>query len=159
MAKEYAFVFSGTREDFIGILNQYPNNNGKFFYFDDYIVELVDDQIRFGVERQGHSGGNWFIPATTEFDNRIAFSGKIQYIGFDGERSAIGKAIDKVGEFLLLMFLLPIILIFYVYAIVEWCVRKICRRTKPKQKTTEEKLCDLMENHLGCKKIEVSCES
>lgn len=154
MTKEYTFQFLGTREDFLDILNQYPNNCGKFYYFDDYIVKIVDDQIHFGVERQGHSGGNWFIPAMTEFDDRIEFSGKIQYWPGE-ERNAIGKAVDRVGNFLLVILLLPFILIFKLYMLIEWCVRKIRKQTKLKERTKEQKLYDLMEKYLNCKKIEV----
>ena len=36
----------------------YKNIYGnKFYYFDDYIVKIVDNTIHFGVERCGHSGG------------------------------------------------------------------------------------------------------
>ena len=33
---------------------------------------------------------------------------------------------------------------------VNGAIRKIIKRPKLKEKTTEEKLFDLMENHLGC---------
>ncbi len=65
MSKSYSFDFSGTKEMFLNQLNEYPNNNQKFFYFDDYIVELSENEVRFGVARGGHSGGYWFVPTIT----------------------------------------------------------------------------------------------
>ena len=81
MSKSYSFEFAGTKEMFLNQLNKYRNNDQRFFYFDDYIVELSNDEIHFGVERAGHSGGQWFIPTITECDNKITFNGTIQYIG------------------------------------------------------------------------------
>ena len=56
MSKSYSFEFLGTKEMFLNQLDKYPNNNQKFFYFDDYIVELSNGDIRFGVARGGDSG-------------------------------------------------------------------------------------------------------
>ena len=53
MAKEYIFKYAGSKESFLTILNSIHSNNGRFYYFDDYIVEVLDDEIRFGVERVG----------------------------------------------------------------------------------------------------------
>ncbi len=39
MSKNYSFEFSGTKEMFLNQLNKYPNNNQRFFYSDDYIME------------------------------------------------------------------------------------------------------------------------
>lgn len=153
MSKEYVFEFSGTKEDFLNILNSFPNYayySGKFFYFDDYIVELIDNEIHFGVERGGHSGGYWFIPTITEFSDRIEFRGTIRYIGPGNNRGTIKKTIDGIGEFLLLILILPIVLIFKLYTFIEWVIRKICNCPKPKAKTTEERLFDLMEDYFGC---------
>ena len=48
---------------------------------------------------------------------------------------------------------LPIILIVRIYMLVEWLVRKICKRPKPKEKSEEERLFELMENYFGCVEI------
>ena len=79
MSKSYSFEFSGTKEMFLNQLNKYNNNNQRFFYFDDYIIELSDDDIRFGVARGGHSGGYWFVPTITELDGKTIFCGTIEY--------------------------------------------------------------------------------
>ena len=155
MSKEYVFEFQGTKEMFFDILKQFHNSDGKFFYFNDYIVELSGDEIRFGIERCGHSGGYWFISVINEFDNRIEFRGTVQYVGSNikEDQGAIKKTIDKSREILLFILLLPIALIFKLYTIVEWCIRKVSKQTKKKTKTKEDKLYDLMENYLNCIRI------
>ena len=153
MSKTYVFTFFGTKEDFFNYLNASLNHasyEGKFFYFNDYIVKLVDNEIHFGVERGGHSGGYWYIPTITEFSDRIVFSGTIQYVGPADNRGKIKKTIDSIGEFLLLILVLPIVWLYKFYALIEWTIRKVFNRPKPKTKTTEERLHDLMEGHFGC---------
>ena len=155
MSKEYIFEFAGTKEDFINILNRFNHNtsysSGTFYYFDDYIVKLIGDEIHFGVARGGHSGGYWFVPTITDLGEKMEFRGEIQYIGPGSEkRGVLKKAVDRIEEFLLLILLLPILLIVRGYIFLEWLVRKLCNRPKPKEKTNEERLFDLMENYFGC---------
>ena len=162
MPDNYSFEFAGTKEEFLKQLNIYPNNSysdGAFYYFKDYIVKLVDDEIHFGVERAGHSGGQWFIPTITECDNKITFNGTIQYIGpkvdsTTTEKSMFKKCINKIGEWLLYIVVTPFVLVVYVVVklvdFFKWAINKILRRPTVKPKTTEEKLFDLMENHLNC---------
>ena len=154
MAKEYVFQFDGTKTDFLNrISSNKPDNDywgTRYYYFDDYIVKIVSGVIHFGVERGGHSGGYWFIPIIAERDGQIELRGKIRYVGLNDDSGILAKAADKISECILLILLLPFILLYKVYALIEWLVRKICNRPKPKFKTTEDRLFDLMENHLGC---------
>ena len=135
-------------------LNQFNHSasysRDTFYYLDDYIVELIGEEIRFGIARGGHSGGYWFVPTITDFGDRLEFRGKIRYIGPNENHDFFRKAIDRVGDFLLLIFILPIVLVIRGYMLIEWLVRKIFNRPKPKEKTNEERLFDLMENFLGC---------
>ena len=151
MSKEYAFEFFGTKEKFLEVLDQFPGNERRFYYFNDYIVERNGEEIRFGVERCGHSGGNWFIPKITEFGDRVTFVGEIQYIGPEGIRSSGQKVSDTIGVFLLCVLLLPIVLIALICRAVAWCVRKIRGCSKPI--TTQDRLYDLMEKHSKCKRV------
>lgn len=155
MPKEYVFEFLGTKEMFIDMLKQFYHHNGEFYYIDEYIVRVLDNEIHFGVERCGHTAGNWFIARITEFDDRIGMFGKIEYISPAGKRSAIAKMVDRVENVLLFIFLLPIVLVVKAYQLIEWCIRKVCKRPKPKAPTTEDKLYDLMENRLGCIRREI----
>lgn len=155
MSKEYMFEFPGTKEDLLNRLNRLSHNasysSGTFYYFDDYIVKLIGEEIHFGVARGGHSGGYWFVPTITDLGDRLELRGEIQYIGPSSEnRGAFKKAIDGIGEFLLFILILPIVLVIRGYMLVEWLVRKIFNRPKPKSKTNEERLFDLMENYFGC---------
>ena len=142
MSKEYVFEFPGTKEDFMNSLNRFSHNasyfSGTFYYFDDYIVKLVGDEIHFGVARGGHSGGYWFVPTITDLGSKMEFRGKIRYVGPNNNRGSFKKAIDSVGEFLLLILILPIVLIIRGYMFMEWLVRKIFNRPKPKKLTKSD---------------------
>lgn len=150
MSKSYSFEFLGTKEMFLNQLNKYPNNDEKFFYFNDYIVELSNGDIRFGVARGGHSGGYWFVPTITELDGKTTFSGTIEYIDPYTNEKGIKKIVNKIEEFLLWIILIPIIIIVKVYLFFSWVVRKLFKKTKPKEESLEDKLYNLMENHLNC---------
>ena len=151
MSKEYVFEFQGTKEMFLDTLNKFPNNDGKLYYFNNYIVKLIDDEIHFGVDG-AHSGGYWFIPKITEYDNRIQLSGTVQYIKLktNANQGEIKKTSNKIGEILFFILLLPFLLITKLYTVIKWCIMKLFKRTTLKVKTPEDKLYDLMEKHLNC---------
>ena len=153
MSKKYIFKYNGSKESFLTILDSFPTNNSRFYYFGDYIIEVLDDEIRFGVERLGHSGGNWFVSKFTEKNNQIEFRGTIQYIGPENSnmRTKAQKILDKIGLFLLTILLFPILAIFFVISKIQWIIRKI--RKQPNPITTEDKLFDLMENRLNCQRV------
>ena len=152
MSKSYSFDFLGTKENFLSQLNKYPNNNQKFFYFDDYIVEISDNEVRFGVARGGHSGGYWFVPTITEFDGKTTFCGTIEYVDPYTNEKGIKKIVNKIEEVLLWIILIPIIVVVKVYLFFSWLIRKIFKRSKHKEESLEDKLYNLMENDLGCKR-------
>jgi hypothetical protein len=135
---------------FLNQLNKYPSNDQKFFYFDDYIVELSNGDIRFGVARGGHSGGYWFVPTITEIDGKTTFRGTIEHNAPYTSEKGIKKIVNKIEEILLCIILIPIIIIVTVCLFFSWVVRKILKRTKPKEESLEDKLYNLMENHLNC---------
>ena len=109
--KVFIFEFPGTREDLLNRLNQFnysaSYSRGTLYYLDDYIVELIGEEIRFGVARGSHSGGYWFVPTITDLGDRLEFYGKMRYIGPNEKRGFFRKAIERVGDFLLLILLLP----------------------------------------------------
>lgn len=153
MDKEYAFDFPGTKEDFINDLDPLrdpPDSGSRWYYFDEYIVEVSGEEIRFGIARGGHSGGYWFVPAITELGDRTEFRGKIRYIGPAKTGSTAKKVLERIELFLLAVLILPFALMVRFYLLLERLVRKLCNRPKPKEMTEEEKLFDLMENYLGC---------
>lgn len=154
MSKEYIFEFSGTKEDLLNSVERFSHKDtysgNTFYYFDDYIVKLVGDEIHFGVARGGHSGGYWFVPTITESDDGLELRGEIRYVGPKVNRGPVKKAIDRVGDFLLFLFVLPIVLVVRAYVFLKWLVRKISNRPVPKEKTNEERLFELMENYFSC---------
>ncbi len=135
---------------FLEHLNKFPNNDKNFFYFDDYIIELSQNDIRFGIARSGHSGGFWFIPTMTETDDKIIFSGEIQHINSYSNEKGFKKIINKIDEYLLLVLLLPFFLIIKLYYFFSSIIKKILKHSKSNEETLEDRLYNLMENHLNC---------
>ena len=155
MAKEFVFKFNGTREEFMNSLNRFAHtaaySDGIFYYFDDYMVKRVNDEIHFGVARGGHSGGYWYIPTITERDGKTEFRGTIQYIGPGSEsQGGIRKLIDWVELVLGMIVVLPIAALVLAYRFFDGLIRKLRGCPKPKEKTNEERLLDLMVNYFGC---------
>ena len=152
MEKEYTFEFYGTKQQLLNKIssNILDNNfyNPKTFYIGEYMIYVTSDKIEFGIQRGGHSGGYWYIPAIEEFEDHLVLCGKIQYIGPEDNS---GKATKVIGEIFFVLFIIllsPILLLFKIYELIDWIVRKISK--KPKPITTEGKLFDLMVNKLGC---------
>ena len=164
MDKEYRFCYNGTKEMFINHcrygspdkkISDYPKGN---FQIKNYIISTIDNKLKFGIERSGHSGGNWYIPEIVEYDDRIELVGNIQYIGPKDNQDVRYKLEDKAIDCLLYILVAPFVLIFScIVKLVDcfkWLIGKISKKTKQiKPKTTEDKLYDLMINHLGCTKI------
>ena len=148
MSQEYKFEFSGTKDDLILKINTLFNHSYGRYRYDNYIIDIVDEEIRFGVERGGHSGGYWYIPTITECGEKIELCGSISYIGPDDNRNKFQKVIDTVKLVLLLIVFSPIFLTIILYSLVEAMIRKIFKLKRPKN--TEDKLNFLMETHLGC---------
>jgi hypothetical protein len=110
-----------------------------------------DDEIYFGVERAGHSGGNWFVSKFIEENNQIIFRGTIQYIGPENSRTKIQKSFDKIVVILLWILLFPLFIDFYFISQIIRLIGTI--RKRPLLETTEEKLLNLMEKRLNCQRI------
>ena len=145
MSKNYKFEFLGTKEEFICAINSLRRS--RPFYYGEYMIKITENEIRFGIERGGHSGGYWYIPTITENEDKTELYGEICYIGPEDNRSK-GR---KIADALFYILLFPIIVVFVLYGFIEMGIRKIFKLSKPK--TTEDKLFDLMQN-LGCKKID-----
>ena len=149
-AKEYAFRFDGSKEQFMNVLNSSQEDDRRYFYIDGYIVSVGLDEIKFGIEG-GHGGGNWFVSKFEEENGQIEFRGTIQYIGSKSDRTKTQKFFDN---FLLVLFEIltfPLLLVICIFGAVSTIINKM--RKKPKPLTTEEKLFDLMVNRLGCQRI------
>ena len=154
MNKEYTFEFKGTKQQLLSKISSNILNvnytNTKTFYIGEYMICVSNGEIQFGVQRGGHSGGYWYIPTIEEFEDRLVLSGTIQYIGPEDNRSKVSKVIGEIFFVLFIILISPVLLLFKIYELIEWIVRKINKKTKPI--TTEDKLYDLIVNKLGCTK-------
>jgi len=146
--KTYTFEFPGTKEMFLNSLQDYPNNFNEFFYFDNYVIKLSDDEIQFGVARGGHSGGFWFIPEITEANGKTIFYGEIQYLGDNGAGEM--SIMDRIKLTLLVMILLPLIVVAVLFGYFRMAAGKLFNRRQWTLISNEDKLLDLMEYHLNC---------
>jgi hypothetical protein len=90
------------------------------------------------------------VPTITDLGDRLEFRGEIRRVGLNDNGGLHKGKINGVGEFLLFILILPMLLAVRVYLFVEWLVRKIFNRPKPKEKTNEERLFELMVNYFGC---------
>ena len=148
--KEYVFRFQGSKEEFLYLLDQKASGK-QLRYMGNYMIELIDDEIHFGVERGGHSGGYWFVSKLNEIDSEVEFRGTIKYIGPEYKyRSKAAEVFDNIKIVFLCIIFSPIILVVGTASAINWCIRKIF---KLPIKNTEYRLIDLMENHLNCKRI------
>ncbi len=120
------------------------------YCIDDYIVEVLSDSINFGLKRGGHSGGYWYRTTVTELNNKLLFTGKIEYIDSFYRDSRLHKVMNVIGEVLLFIFFLPVILVFKLYQLIELLIKKIKRLPIVKEVTAEDRLYNLMENLLHC---------
>ncbi len=147
MSQEYVFEYPGTKQMFLDSLRKYSHTNDDFFYFNDYIIKIVGDEVHFGIERAGHSGGFWFIPQIIEYENKIEFRGEIQYIGPVDNRKKFEKIKEGILTGLFTVLFLPFVLIVVLASMIY---DKIVNRKKDGIKTKEDKLFNLLENYLGC---------
>lgn len=156
MSQEYVSEFYGTKEDFLSCLDRLSNNyyqSSKIYYINNYIVKFVDNEIHFGVERAGHSGGFWFIPRITELNDRMEFRGKIKYIGPSCNQYTKEKVINKIVVFFVSILLLPFVLFIMLFTFIKGIMERLKKQHKPKLKTTEDRLFDLMENYMGMRQV------
>lgn len=149
MAKEYTFRYVGSRESFLELLDPSHRTYGRIYYLDPYMVEVREDQISFGIERTGHAGGNWFVADLREEDGEIRLHGTVEYIGPEDNRTAKQKRHDKIKAALLVILVLPFVLVSLA---VDW-IGRLVNKARRQPYSTEEKLLDLMENRLHCKRV------
>ncbi len=151
MAKNYFFQFPGTEEDFLRLLSKCSNNHKNLYYFDDYIVRIENGEYKFGVARGGHSGGYWYLPEISEKDGLLCFNGRIQYISPYSPEKGIKKVMNTIEDILLFIILFPLILIIQCCFFIASLIKKW--KGAPKEVTIEDKLFDLMVNHLHCNEV------
>ena len=148
MKKRYSFIFPGTKEIFLNLLDEYPNSKHKEFFFDNYLIEVSGDEIRFGLSRDGHSGGGyWFIPTITERNGKTIFCGTIERIGPPPLKKRISR-----DDAVIWLFAFPVLIVFKVWRFFSFLTGRITGKIKPKEKYLEDRLYELMEKYLICQR-------
>lgn len=151
----YCFEFSGTKNQFLGKLKQFSEyTNERLLYINDYMVELSGESINFGVARGGHSGGYWYKPTITENDDKLLFSGQIEYIAAYSDDKKKHKMSTIIENVIIIVVFLPLTLFFKICVFFADLIKKITKRPIIKEYTPEYKLKNLMENILGCSQVQ-----
>lgn len=157
MEKEYTFLFPGTRSDLQTLLDRYPNNDHRFWTFDNYTVETMNDGWRFGVARCGHAGGHYFIPSVTEHEGKLLLSGALTRVGSPSSVTHDRRTHSRIGTICVFVLLSPfiflILLAVKVWLLLRALVGKIVKRPPQREPTPEERLTDLMVGHLHCSRL------
>ena len=151
-SKEYVFRFPGTKDAFLQKLDSLCPGSGRTRYLGDYLIEIADNEIRFGIERAGHSGGNWYVSPLREVNGRLEFRGKIRYIGPEDDRNRLQKVLDKVFEVVMIILIWPIGVLVDAISLLLRKLRKL-----PLPLSQEQKLMELM-HRLGCIQVQTVAE-
>ena len=149
MKKEYVFRFPGSKDAFLKKLDSVCESHLGAKHLGDYLIELADNEIRFGIERAGHSGGYWYVSPLQEVDGRLELRGKIRYIEPVDDRNKLQKVLDLLLEIVVVVLFWPVAMLADVVCLIVGKIRR-----QPSPPTQEQKLTDLM-NRLGCIRAEV----
>lgn len=150
MSKTYCFTYNGTREQFLEALNEYPSNDRRHFYFNDYIVEVTDNSISFGVQRSGHFAGYWYKPTIEETADKLLISGTIEYIENNSNTGRTNKLAKKICYGCLFVCFLPLTIGAKLYTVIASCIKKVRKQPPGDEATPKDRLFYLMENILNC---------
>ncbi|MBQ4509476.1 MAG: hypothetical protein II984_02025 [Clostridia bacterium] len=149
---EYPFPKAQLTESIKDKLGKYGNN--------EYLIEYKENGNFFlGVERAGHSGGNWYVANVTEADGKTTITGKIVYNPDEnGQETKLETSkSEKIGTVLLCIFfgipILFILLLFSTVLLFEKIINKFRKKPKLTFLSKEEKLDKFMLEYLNCKKL------
>lgn len=153
-SKNYSYEFDGTADEFDQALRTTYGKtaDGRLFcYIDNYIVEKAEDNAyRFGIERKGHSGGNWFVSLPVQKNGKTVFEGEIEYRDSFTDSKRKKNPFNTVGTVLLCIITSPILIPVFLFVQIKKLIDK--PRKVPSEPTAEERLDDLMVNYLNCRK-------
>lgn len=158
LSRKYSFVFPGTKEMFFAQLQHDPQDDAETFHFGENLVKIAGNQCNFSVQPCGYAGAYWFQATVAETENQLWFHGKIAY-----RHSSHNRWYHKVADCLeavcLMMFFLPVILIFKIYTWIRLLILKIQKQPIEKEKNAKDQLFDLMEKRLHCTRIQKGANS
>lgn len=154
----FTYEYPDTKDRFLDALNsqcgKYGTPDGK------YLIKYKENGNFFlGIERAGHSGGNWYVANVTEENGKTCITGKIVYNPDEnGQEAKIERSkSEKIKTILLyILFCIPIILILLLFSVVilfEKIIHIFRKKPKPTFLSKEEKLDKFMLEYLNCKKL------
>lgn len=125
---------------------------------EDYRIKFNgDDEILFGIERAGHSGGYWFKSRLIERENELHIIGEMILMDSNNKKIEFSKK-EKIKETL---FMIIFIILTWWLIIIVWLIKatnklynKIIGKKLEPQLTKEEKLDRLMIDLLCCEKVQ-----
>ena len=127
---------------------------------ENYLIKYKDnDNFFLGIERAGHSGGNWYVANVTEENGKTQITGKIVYNPDEnGQETKLETSkSEKIGTVLLCIFfgipILFILLLFSTVLLFEKIINKFRKKPKLTFLSKEEKLDKFMLEYLNCKKL------
>ena len=149
-SKEYVYTYPFSQEQLLERLN---DRHGRCHSFGDYLIEIKDDTTFFlGVERCGHSGGNWYIANVAVCDDGCRICGKIVSNPDEhGHPKEPVKGKESLTEriFITVFGILVSIVAVPIYALVKVVGFLLRKNFLP---STEDKLDRFMLDYLACSK-------
>lgn len=139
------YIYYGNLEQFKA---KYNGKNDSFIAdnssYKDLMVLIHNDKIKIGVERGGHSGGNWYYLADINANKEEThFTGYIDFIEYR-ERTKSKKYGEMVGLIILSIMLLPITLILLLIALIKNLI------FQSNEKRRIDLLNNFMVDYMGC---------
>ena len=155
----FTYEYPDTKEHFLDALS---SQFGKYYGTTDgkYLIKHKENGNFFlGVERVGHSGGNWYVASVTEENGKTQITGKIVLNPDEnGQKTKLETSkSEKIGEILhYILFGIPILLILLLFSVVnlfDKIINIFRKKPKPTFLSKEEKLDKFMLEYLNCKKL------
>lgn len=118
--KKLNYIYYGNLQQFI---EKFKGNNNTFIAdhrtYEGLSVFIENEKLTIGIERGGHSGGNWYYLADINDNSKeVHFSGTIDSIEYR-EKSKKERNRELTGLIILSIILLPITLILLLMALIK----------------------------------------
>lgn len=141
------YIYYGDLKQFI---EKFKGENSSFIAdhgnYEDLSVFIENDKIKIGIERGGHSGGNWYYIANINANTKeVHFSGSIDFIEYR-ETSKKERRRELTGLIILSIILLPITVILLLMVIVKNVFVQSDAKTR-----RADLLDNFMVAYMGCK--------
>lgn len=146
----YSYEYPFSKEQF---LSNIPD--GISYYDDRYMIRKSNDMLFVGVERLGHSSGNWYAAKLEDDNGKTKICGKFVIDPDDNGNSTYERV--KHNDFwnnfwivFLFIIFFPVLLIVFIGNLIY---KKIAKNSYASM-TNEERLDKVMIDHFYCKKVD-----